>query len=142
MTQDLDLTKIDTLSDDELAHILPQMGAMQNWLQAIEDRAIDRMSAGHDIPGYKLVAGRAYRHWADEEAATKSLRKALKTSDLYTKKLISPAQAEKLLGKDHKLVAPHICRAPGKPILVPIADKRQTLKKPLEKTVAAPKLAA
>lgn len=137
MTQDLDLKKIDGLSDTELAHILPQMGAMQNWLQAIEDRAIDRMAAGHDIPGYKLVEGRAYRHWADEEAASKSLRKALKIADLYTKKLISPAQAEKLLGKDHKLVAPHICRAPGKPVLVPIADKRQELQKNQKQTKLA-----
>ena len=36
---------------------------------------------------------------ADAEAA---LRKKLKVADIFTKKLISPAQAEKKLGKNHE----------------------------------------
>jgi hypothetical protein len=63
------------------------------------------------------------------EAAEAALRavKKLKVADLFTKKLVSPSQAEKLLGKKHKILAEHVVKPQGKPTLAPETDSRPAL---------------
>jgi hypothetical protein len=56
-----------------------------------------------------------------------------KTEEIYTMKLISPAQAEKLVGKKkfgelNELVV----KPPGKPTLVPDSDKRKAINENVE----------
>ena len=108
-------------------------GLIRGWCEAVEKRAHADLLAGIDVPGYKLVTGkkgnRAWRSEDDAERAMKSMR--LKHEQMYSYKLISPTQAEKLLAKDsprrwttlRKLVA----QAEGKPTVAPVGDPRPAL---------------
>jgi hypothetical protein len=82
---------------------------------------------GQNVPGYKLVEGKSNRQWRDEEDAKAALGEELKVTDIFTKKLISPAQAEKKLGKGHQVVTQHSIKPEGKPALAPLSDKRPAL---------------
>ena len=83
---------------------------------------------GGSVPGYKLVAGRSIRKWADDGAALKFLmkHKHLKEDDLFEEKFISPSKAEKLnrLLKKNEDFKKLITKPVGKPQLVPESDKR------------------
>jgi hypothetical protein len=84
---------------------------------------------GEDFAGYKLVEGRSTRAWLNEDTAAQVLLKSgLEPDTLYTKKLISPAQAEKVLKKDKGILSELISKSDGKPTLVPSCDKRTSLK--------------
>jgi hypothetical protein len=73
---------------------------------------------GTAIPGFKLVAGRSSRDWADE----KKVIELLGDQAFGPRKLISPAQAEKLkLSVD---LEPFIRKTSGSPILVPETSKK------------------
>lgn len=115
------------LSSEEIAELMPSLDMLANWVKAVEAHALAELEIGRDIPGYKLVAGRSLRKWADENDAEAALRKKLKVADVYTKKLISPAQAEKKLGKGNRIVAEHCIKPQGKPAIAPISDKRPAL---------------
>jgi hypothetical protein len=55
------------------------------------------------VPGFKLVAKRATRQWADDDQALVAmLNEGIPESELLTSKVISPAQAEKVLKKHGK----------------------------------------
>ena len=82
-------------------------------------------------PG-KLVSGKkGARKFENETEAEKLLKSArLKVDEMYSKKLMTPAQLEKALKKRVKLwnkILPLITQADGKPTLVPEIDKRPAL---------------
>ena len=55
------------------------------------------------------------------------MRRKLKVGACFTRKLISPAQAEKALGKGHAILAHYAIKPPGKPVLAPESDPRPAL---------------
>ena len=78
--------------------------------------------------GYKLVNKRATRNWADEERTVKYFAKiGLPAAERHVKKLISPAQAEKVL-KANKLpdtLPDHLVeKVSSGTTLAPESDKR------------------
>jgi len=113
-----------TLTDDEVSDILFRLPAMRAWASKVEERALDTLTRGDDLPGWKLVEGRSLRQWADKETAAADLIEEL-GDDAWKRDLISPAQAEKALGKKHVLLERHVTKPPGKPTLAPEADKRK-----------------
>lgn len=116
-----------SLSDVEIGQLLPQLDGVAAWIKAVEAYAQERMETGHDIPGHKLVEGRSLRKWCDEIDAEIALKRTkLKVADIFTKKLISPAQAEKKLGKTHK-VMDLVVKPDGRPTIAPVSDKRPAL---------------
>lgn len=125
---DVDLIDTCKLDSDQIAQILPHADLITGWLKAMQDKALDLALFG-SMPGYKAVAGRSIRKWGDEEAAENFLRKTrkLKVDQAYTKKLISPTQAEKLLGKKDDKLKSLIVKPVGKPTLAPESDKRPAL---------------
>lgn len=87
------------MTPDELARALRQIEVIKIWIKAVEEHAAKRIQQ-EPIPGFKLVATPARRHWTDEAEARKALvDKGLTEDDAAPRKTISPAQAEKLLGK-------------------------------------------
>jgi hypothetical protein len=113
-----------TLQDDQLSFILHNKTLIETWLKAVEDHVTNRLMTGEVFPGWKLVHGRSVRQWADPEVAEKVLRAYLSEA-AYTKKILSPAQAEKALGKeDKKKIEELIVKPDGKPVLVPEDDAR------------------
>lgn len=120
---------VNTITDNELVHLLPQIDLIKIWINALEERAFNTLEKGGRLPGYKLVEGRSYRRWTNEEAAERTLRTMrVKVGDLFPKKLISVAQAEKLIGKSRFAELSEFVQKPaGKPTLVPSSDKRPAL---------------
>lgn len=130
------LRDIATMSGPEIAGILPHVKQIQDWLKAVESRAISEIDAGREVPGYKLVAGRSIRQWGDERDAEAALLVDLSADDVFTRRLISPTQAEKLLGKGHPLLDELVVKPAGKPTLVPESDKRPALPSSAERDFA------
>jgi hypothetical protein len=114
----------EALTLEQLARVLEAKDALNSWLNAVEARAQTELELGNSVPGFKLVAKRANRAWADEDLAAAFLSKVLKEK-AYTKKLISVAQAEKLLtdGVDKDLVT----RPDTGHIIAPLSDKRPSV---------------
>lgn len=95
----------DTLSADELAAILDKASLIEDWISAVRGEALRRAEMGAPPTGWKLVQKRATRKWAnDEEETAERLRLAFSLPDekLFTRKLATPAQVEKLLPKKMK----------------------------------------
>lgn len=109
--------------------MLPLIGI---FVKAVEEAAMSRLLAGESMPGFKLVEGRAgNRQWADDEQAEKWMKKLkLKVDEMYTKKIISPSAAEKLL-KDNprhwEKLQPLVTRTPPKPAIAPESDSRPAI---------------
>lgn len=87
-----------TVTPDRLASLFARVGLVEHWCKAIREAVFAELSAGRDVPGYKLVEGkRGHRKWQDDaaaEAMLKSMR--LKREEMYDFSLISPTTAEKL----------------------------------------------
>ena len=90
--------------------------------------------SGQKINGYKVVEGRqGNRKFADEESVASILTGSLGLMDeeIYTRELKTPAVLEKLLKKMKKQFTPEveacITRTRGKPVLVPLSDKREEI---------------
>ena len=116
-----------TYSDDEIGDILKRARGLSAWVKDMEDYALSQSLAGVYIPGWKAVAGRSVREFDDADAAFHDLIAAGVQEDmLYTRKPLTLAQAEKVVGKkDFAAIAgSHIITPPGKPTLVPETDPR------------------
>ncbi|HEY7803860.1 MAG TPA: DUF2800 domain-containing protein [Orrella sp.] len=119
-----DLSNPDTLPDDRVREVLDAKKLITGWLDAVEKHVVERLESGQDFPGYKLVAGRSLRQWEDEKTAETKLVELLDT-DAYERKLLTPAKAEKVLGKKKAVeIADLIVKPEGKPTLAPESDKR------------------
>ena len=93
------------VAGDVLADILRLAELIEPVVIEARKQAHDLLEASGDVPGWKLVPKRASRQWAmDEFALIKALRKLKITkAQAMTYSLKSPAQIEKLLGKDAAL---------------------------------------
>lgn len=119
-----DQPSVNKLNDTQLRAALEGKKLVISWLDAVEQLVTERLQSGKPFDGYKLVAGRSLRQWGDESVAAKALEAEV-GDDAYSKKLLSPAQAEKLLGKKRKdVLEPLIIKPEGKPTLAPESDKR------------------
>ncbi len=129
-----DLPEIkEEIDNADIGKKLSKIDQIRNWCDAIESEAYTlAVEKGQRIPGFKVVAGkRGSRTWGSEEEAEqvmKSMR--LKADVMYSRKLISPTQTEKLfkggsIGKRKwsKLVE-LITQPEGKPKLVPDSSDR------------------
>ena len=92
------------LRPEELGRVLEGAEIIDQWLAAVRAHAKSTADKGVEIPGWKLVDKRGRRVWANEEAATTTM-KGLLREDAFAHKLHSPTQIEKVL-KSHKLKKP------------------------------------
>ena len=119
-----DMPSPDTLTQEQLRKVLEHKGLIEGWLSSVETVVRERLEAGEDFAGFKIVEGRSLRRWGDEAQAEAKLIDLL-GDKLHTKKIISPAQAEKVLKKDQRAVLDDLVVKPaGKPTLAPESDKR------------------
>jgi hypothetical protein len=115
------------MSGDEVAALLPKLPLLKSWAADVEEYALNTLAQGGVIPGYKLVEGRSIRQWEPDEAlVARCLAEAgLGDDAIYTKKLISPTQAEKVLGRAKAgEIADLVVKPRGKPTLAPESDPR------------------
>lgn len=123
------MPKADTLTDAQMRQALEAKPLIEAWLSAIETLVKDRLASGAGFPGYKLVEGRSNRQWLDEQKAEAALRDLIGEHAAYSPpKLISPAQAEKVLGKKRAgEITDLVTKPPGAPTLAPENDKRPAI---------------
>lgn len=120
-------------SDVDLAVSMSKVSLIEGWANAVRAETERRLLAGTPVDGWKLVEGRrGARSWMDDtavEEAMKAMR--LRQDEMYSMKLISPTQAEKLLKKDSPKrwakLEELITQSEGKPSVAPASDKRPAL---------------
>jgi len=121
----------EALSIEQLAAVLKHKDSITTWLNDVDEYATNRLRDGNVVPGFKLVMSRGgNRYWSDPKKAAELLVKTtvLKREEVIEEKTITPAAAEKLVGKKKfaaELTA-LITRNPGSPELAPVEDRRES----------------
>jgi hypothetical protein len=85
--------KLDAIDDDMLGAYAANAVLLQGWIDSINELVQTKIEKGYKIPGWKMVAKKGRRQWADEAKAAAALTEL--GIDPYKKELLSPAQAEK-----------------------------------------------
>jgi hypothetical protein len=120
------------LTPDQVGQLLNEVDLIESWIGAVRSAALQAAVSTGVVPtGWKLVANRTHRKWIDEAKVEGLFRMIYELDDdqMFTKKLISPAQAEKLLGKKSKDKLTGLWHHPaGTPTLAPMSDRREALK--------------
>ena len=112
------------LKPELIAIYLQQADILEDWIKDLRELAHQMLEAEVAVPGFKLVAKRAIRQWANEHEAAI----ALSTKGISPHKpleVITPAQAEKLLGKSGKdTIKDLVVAVSSGSTLVPESDPR------------------
>lgn len=119
--------QVEVLAPWEVAEVLQMEPLISLWLKRVKDQALTTMLDGGEIPGYKVVAGRGSRAWADElEVAAALKASGYSQEDITKTELLSVAAMEKALGKKKvaELVGGQILSYTGSPTIAPQTDKR------------------
>jgi hypothetical protein len=86
-----DLLRLDA---EQIGEYLTQAELLQSWIDDLQALAFEMLEKNVKVPGWKLVAKRGTRQWIKDEYAVELLG-----DKAYEKKLLSVAQAEKIIGK-------------------------------------------
>ncbi|NCD08092.1 MAG: DUF2800 domain-containing protein [Negativicutes bacterium] len=117
------------LTDAEIEGILAKLDELTAWASDIRAYALEAaINHGKHWNGFKLVAGRSNRKYADEDAVAETA-KAAGYHDIYSQSLISITEMERLMGKAkfNEILGDLVEKPQGKPSLVPISDKRPAI---------------
>lgn len=117
------------LADTEIEDILAKLDELTAWASDIRAYALEAaIHHGKHWNGFKLVAGRSNRKYADEDAVAETA-KAAGYRDIYRQSLITITEMERLMGKPkfNEIIGGLIEKPPGKPSLVPLSDKRPAI---------------
>ncbi len=122
-----DFTPPATLSEDEVAAILPRLDELVAWADDVKAHALAQAISGTHYPGFKLVAGRSVTKYTDEDAVALAVKAV--GADPYEKKLLGITAMKALLGKKRfdELLGDLTYKPQGKPALVPESDKRPAI---------------
>lgn len=123
--------EVHTMGSKELAEALREVDVLETYVRRVREYGHDEAMAGRTPPGWKLVAKRAIRRWKDEANAPSVLTTliGLDDEDIWTKKLVSPAGVEKIIGKKRKAeLEDHTVKQSSGAVLVPEDDARSAVK--------------
>lgn len=110
------------------AAVLDAAPNVELLVKRVREWATRELALGRDVPGWKLVEKDKHRQWKDEKEAAKTLKMLGATErQLYPRKLLSPAQAEKLLKLKPKSMEELAPRPRGEPTLARESDPRPAL---------------
>ena len=111
---------------DHIMEMYNRIPIVETYITRLKEFLFDKALDGHEIPGYKLVAGRSNRTFKDKEATLAYFKRSKYRQDQYLdKKLKGLGELEKLIGKDK--LATMVFKPEGKPTLVPESDDRPEL---------------
>ena len=118
----------DKVSNEHIKRILDNMDLINGFLKAIQQVAVERAMRGDKIEGYKLVEARKNKAWADPDKAYEVLKEKFDEDEFAPRKLITPTQALKLVGKKNESLLDDLWNIPqGEPVFVTISDKRPAI---------------
>ena len=112
------------LSDEEIADVLSRVDDLVAWAAGIREYALQAALDGRRFAGWKLVEGKSVRKFTDDACVAARVEAA--GVDPYEKKMLGLTALEKKLGKKafQSLLSDLVVRPQGKPMLVPVSDKR------------------
>jgi hypothetical protein len=120
------------LSADRLAMVLKMRPLIMAWLNGAYALAVSEAQHGRLPTGFKAVAKKTHRRFVNPELAARQAVRAfaglIDEDDMYSRRIITPAAFERLLGK--KTVADFLTAYVEKPkgfTLVPASDKREAI---------------
>lgn len=91
---------IENATEEQLSALKNQEKVIFDLFSRISKEIEKRLKDGATVPGWGMVPGRSSRVWADDDQVIDALKKTrYKLDEFCPRKLISPAQAEKLLSK-------------------------------------------
>ena len=115
------------LAPHEVADVLRMEPMITLWLKKVKEQAMSTLMDGGEVPGYKVVAGRGSRSWADDlEVANILKASGYSEADITKTTVLSVAAMESAIGKKRvaELVGGQILMNTGSPTIAPITDKR------------------
>lgn len=124
------------LSLEQCSYLLEHRALFESFFKSVYERLYVRAMDGEPVEGFKLVKGRTSRKYntSDERIADEVLKfKSLSDTDIYTKKLLTPAQLEKemnrKIGKAEtaKLMSKFVEKQEGKLSLAKQSDSRKAV---------------
>jgi len=118
------------ITPNEIAELIKIAPRYEKYIKSLMTYAHQELEHGRPIPGFKLVRGKANRAWSKSETETALwLGKNTEIEDIYSSKIISPAQAEKLDKslKKNSIFATLWDKPLGKSTLVPDSDPRPAI---------------
>lgn len=86
------------LTLDNIVKVMDYKERIEKWMDAVCAHAFNIASSGGEIPGYVLAKKRANRKWKDEKEVLQ--RFANLGEQVFKVKVVSPAQLEKIVGKE------------------------------------------
>jgi hypothetical protein len=111
---------------EDIGALLDKAPQLEDYIKDLRVFVQRKLEQGIEVPGWKIVLGRSNRAWVDYSEAEEWLLENFDYEDIYTTKLVSPAQAEKLertLKKDESFQS-LIHKPEGKTTMVREDDKR------------------
>ena len=104
--------------------MLSRVDGLVAWAEGVREYALKAALDGRKIAGWKLVEGKSVRKFTDDKAV--AARVEVAGFDPYEKKMLGLTALEKLMGKKNftNLLSDLVVRPQGKPILVPVTDRR------------------
>ncbi len=127
----LRLTPPSVMTPERRSHIVKHNAMITKWLERLHAETLDAALKGFATPGLKAVEGRnPARKWKNKAEAEETLIMMVKQQRLlYTERLITPTQAEKVLGEDgYKEITDLIDFGEPKAVLVSDQDARPALR--------------
>jgi hypothetical protein len=129
------------MDDDQLRQLMEAAPLVNQLLEGVKKEIERRLHSGKTVKGFKLVQGKGSREWAlpEEEMVKKFVGMGIPKSAIYTQKMISPAQAEKLVWdkkgepcslsdqQKKRMETEYIKKVPGAPVVVPESDSRPAI---------------
>ncbi len=88
------------LSVPNLSKALDAADHLEDWIKKLREHAFHVLSTGGEIGGYKLVEKRGTRKWQDAEKTAAEAKKLIGSKAFSEPELLSPAQLEKVIGKE------------------------------------------
>jgi hypothetical protein len=119
-----EFTEPPLLSDEEIADVLSRVDELISWAAGVREYALQAALDGRKFAGWKLVEGKTNRKFTDDACVAARVEAA--GVDPYEKKMLGLTALEKKLGKKEfsSLLSDLVVRPQGKPMLVPVSDKR------------------
>ena len=127
---------VSRFTTEQLAKLRPYRRLVESWWRTMDENLERRALEGEKVPGMKLVEARTNREYVDEaKAADLLILYGLNEEHIYTRKILSPTQAEDALRNElkvpkkvaHEALERYVRKPAGKPTLVPLSDKRPEL---------------
>ena len=96
---------VKTLTPDQVADLLDKADLIEDFIAALRKQATKTLTEGGVLRGWQMAPKRAIRAWSKEADAAQVLRDAgIPENQIFETSIITPAAADKLLGKDRKQV--------------------------------------